>query len=172
MLKTKDEKTMCGSACVKWICDNENVQISINDNEIWCCSLALCLQKAGFNLKVKCFNSKLYDDCLKFSDQKFEGFESIRNYIKENKIQIEQPTIENILKEIVNHKYVIYNVSSAKFHKNKSLNGGHYIVVAKANDNTLEIINPRKTDFEIKNITTKHLIDCIKDFGCWRILVD
>lgn len=168
----KDKDTMCGVACVEWICENEKVLISINKSEVWCCSLASILQQSGFKTKVKCYNSRLYQDFKNLPNEQFEGFKTIRNYLKNNQIVVEEPTISNIKKEIENNKYVIFNVSSKIFHKDNSMNGGHYIVATSFGKNMIEIVNPRETDFEIRKISVNDLISCIKDFGAWRILIN
>lgn len=171
MIIFKDEDTMCGPACVELICKNENKQVTINKNEIWCCSIADILQQTGFNVKVKCFNSRLYNDCFKFPNQEFEGFKTIRNFLKNNYIVEEEPTISNVKNEIKNNKYVIFNVSSKIFNKDNNMTGGHYILATNIKGDIVTIINPRETDFETKRIPIIELIHCIKDFGSWRILI-
>ena len=112
MKQFKNKETMCGPACVQWILEKENKVLSVDESEVWCCAIAKTLQQAGFNVKVKCFNSKLYEDCCKFPNEHFVGFEKIREYAKTNQVMQEKPTKEIIAKEIEESRYVIYNVSS------------------------------------------------------------
>ena len=168
----KSAEMLCGPACINYILHLEKRNNKVINTLTWCCDLACALKEMNFNVDVRCFNSKLYNDSQKFSDSKFDGFTSINRYLKKKPIKELELTVEDLKQEIKHSKYLICNVSSKLFNNDNNMTGGHYILVLGENLNFVKIINPRKTVYEQTEITLQKLIDCMKDFGSWRILIN
>ena len=166
----KDKDTLCGSACINYILKQDKPDARISRNEVWCSNIAETLLGYGYNIELRCFNSRLYQDALTNTDD-FDGFKSIQNYLQYNNIYQVAPTIDVLNEEILCNRYCIYNVSSQVFNKDSTMIGGHYIIASTVVDGLVQIINPRQIDYKIQYITLEELQSCIKDFGSWRIII-
>ena len=170
---------LCGSACVKYILDKYNLKYrNFNYQMKWISELALYLLKYDLlDIKISCFKSNLYNDYLKnINNTKkindFDGFLFIKKLEGKNKIINTKLTKRELKKEINNSDYIILCVESAKFNRNKNMNGGHFIILNSIIDNdTIKIINPIKNKFEYKYENIKNIIDYAKNFGSWRVLI-
>ncbi len=165
----------CGSSCVKYILNKYGKQvIKFNNQMEWATELAICLKENGLNPKIYCYNSNLYKDYQKGKeiDISFKGFEFIQQCKDLNIPIIEKKLTKTELKqEIENYKCIILCVKSSKLNHDKSLTGGHFIIMNGWLQNKVKIIIPRKTKYEEQIESLSHIIKYCKDFGSWRILI-
>ncbi|MDD2377981.1 MAG: hypothetical protein PHF30_03025 [Bacilli bacterium] len=172
----ENNSILCGSACVKYILDINNIKSdNINLEMFWITELALSLFENDIkNIQLKCFNSNLYNDFVnkKNNDMSFLGFYFLNEVFKKG-ININESSLESssFKKEIEESKYIIMCVQSDKFNNNKKMSGGHFIIITKSDKNNVEIINPVKSKYEKKYIGISKLLSCCKNYGSWRILI-
>lgn len=168
---------LCGVMCAKYILNNLHISFNeLNLNLKWTPQIALYLNKKGLsNIKIYCYNSKLYCDYKEFgySNLDFEGFKSIYDALSNN-ILIEEKKLDSneIKNELMRSKFMILCVKSSIFNNDNQMDGGHFIILLKTNNNGLiKVINPIKDKYEIKYLSDNFLIDCCKEYGSWRILI-
>jgi len=172
----ENNSILCGSACVKYILDINNIKSdNINLEMFWITELALSLFENNIkNIQLKCFDSNLYNDFLhkKNNDMSFLGFYFLNEVVK-NRININESSLNssNLKKEIEESKYIIMCVESNKFNNDIKMSGGHFIIITKIDKNNVEIINPIKSKYEKKYIGISRLLSCCKNYGSWRILI-
>ncbi len=168
---------MCGSSCVKYILNINNINSdNINNKMFWISELAIALFENNIkNIQLKCYNSTLYNDFInkEITDISFPGFYFLDEALK-RKINISQSilNVSSLKKEIFENKYIILCVQSSIFNNNNKMSGGHFIIINKKIDKgVVEIINPIKNKYEKKFVNIKKLLYCCKDYGSWRILI-
>ena len=170
------KERLCGNSCIKYIYDNYNIIDNkvVNKNMEWITELALALLKYNFNIEVLCYDSNLFNDYknIKNNDLEFLGFKYIKELEDKGlKILEKKLTESELVNEIKKSKFMILCVKSSIFNNNKNMEGGHYIVINKILGKEVEIINPVKENYEIKNMDLKEIINCCNTFGSWRILI-
>ncbi|NLA33437.1 MAG: hypothetical protein GX861_01035 [Tenericutes bacterium] len=172
-----ENNIMCGSACVKYILNINNIKSNnINNKMFWISELAISLFDNNVkNIQLKCFNSTLYNDYInkKIDGKDFSGFYFLDEVLKRT-IKISQSILNSssLKKEILENKYIIMCVQSNIFNNNNKMSGGHFIIINKIIDkDNVEIINPIKNKYENKLINITKLLLCCKDYGSWRILI-
>ena len=167
------KEILCGSSCVKYILDKYNIDYKdLNINMNWISELAIYLKSKNINIAVKCYKSNLYDDYKKIKDLSFDGFKYIDELLKLGvSIKEEKLTKKELISEIENNEYIILCVESSKLNNDKTMNGGHYIVLNGIKDNKVNVINPIKDKYENRLEDLNDIINYCKDYGSWRILV-
>lgn len=168
----KDCKTLCGPACVNYIMNLDRRLETCPDNLFWCCDLATFLSNAGYEVALKCYRSRLYDDYRKNMGHKtltFEGFISIKNFLSTNNINECDISPEIIKQEIQKYDYCIYNVDSAIF-SSRSYSSGHYILIFKEKGRPF-LITPLKNKYQKMDLDFSKVYNSTKNFGAWRILI-
>ena len=164
---------LCGSSCVKYVIENiTKKEAKIMPDLFWATDLAYTLMKKIGNIETRCFNSRLYIDYQKnCKDKSFSGFKSIEKYLNNGGVIKEKRlTKETLIKEITESQYMIICVESRLLNNDDNMDGGHFIIIKKAKENVI-MINPLKTDYEIKIVTHQYIINLCKDYGSWRILI-
>lgn len=171
IMGTKSADLLCGPALLEYLFKIHNINMQVPQNEVWCCNLASTLIQNGFDAKVHCYNSKLYDDAIKNKNVDFDGFNSVNNFLLKNKILQVQPTQEELSKEINQNQYCIFNVASNIFHSEPNMTGGHY-VLAVNECGKIYLINPTKEHYIKQKLDLDLIVKAIKDCGGWRILIN
>lgn len=168
------KELMCGSACVKYILEQFCVSSEkVKNDMIWVAQLALSLKQNGIdNLMVCCYNSSLYNDFLSETNNDFIGFKYLHKLINTNiPLYSKKLSVQELVKELTEYDYIILCVESSKFNKNVNMSGGHFIILNGIKDDKVQVINPIKEKYEIKNISKSFLINCCEQYGSWRILI-
>ena len=168
------KKINCGSSCVKYVLNAQNLPIdNVKNDMYWISELALSLKKNSVNnLEVFFFNSSLYNGYVNDYDPNFIGFKLLDELVNENiKLLERKLSIKELIKEINDSKFIILCVDSSKFNHNKNMSGGHFVIISKMEGNLVQIINPIKDKYEIKTMSKRFIINCCKNYGSWRILI-
>ena len=164
---------LCGSSCVKYILNSYKKDCNnLNNYMNWISELAISLKNNDFKVILECFKSNLYNDYKLTNDYSFEGFKYLKMAIdRDIPIKEIKLTKKELINEIKNNDFIILNVESSIFNNDKSMSGGHFIILNKINNDLVSIINPIKDKYEFKEETIDNIIKYCKNYGSWRLLI-
>ena len=165
----KEPEELCGNTCIEVIASIfYNKICRIQKPLIWCAELANNLNNVNIETKLICWNSQLYDDYKKQKNIDFEGFQSIKDYEKNNKIEEKEISIDSIKNELKFNKCAIYCIDPS-FLDETNHHNGHYIILYQKMDD-IYCLNPQKTIIQLKEYNIEKVAIACKVMGGWRIL--
>ena len=164
-------KILCGSACVKYILDYYNIYNKINLNMKWVPELALALEENGFNIKIFCYKSKLYNDYFLLNNEDVIAFKYIAKLEEKTKIKEKKLDVDELKKEVSKYGFIVLCVDSKIFNTDINMHGGHYIILNGFLCDKLKVINPTKKGYDYMALDALFLVQCCHEYGNWRILI-
>ena len=165
---------LCGSKCIKYILDRCNYKnINVNPKMRWISELAIYIKNnTSLEMIVRCYNSNLLNDYYKTNSHEFDGFRFLESMLEAGVVLEEEKfTIEKLIEEIEEYRFIILCVETKKINNDNSMSGGHYVVLEKAKNNIVKVHNPQKKEMAELYFKYSDIIDLCSDFGSWRILI-
>jgi len=186
----KQESDTCGFACANFITQYfQNSDLNRKDcqNIFWTTDVGSILLKKGINTKIITFNSRqlsIFDHLEKtylrheipkilthkMSKKLRDSYKSLLGYITKGGL-IKNKKIDdyNISLSLKMNLPIIICVSSAEFHDNPKMNGGHFVIIFGENNQNYKVLSPGKKEMQVKEIQKRILTNACLDWGGWAI---
>ena len=175
MEKPKD--MLCGPACIFYLSKMFQIDVKIPNDFIWITDIASFIEtNLGHTVTLSCHNSTLWNDYCKIgqqSDFPFEGFQKLHDYLQNPSHHIfEQELSPQKITELLREgKVLLLNVSSAIFHNDAILSGGHYILVIEASKEGYLVVNPGSELIHVSYYSKEKIVSSCTQFGSWMLMI-
>lgn len=175
ILVSKNEKTLCGSACVEYIIaankSSENFKTLVNPNMLWVTEISMAIEQ-HLDAKTSLFyyQSLLMNDYIHKVNMDCEPLKMMTEYIaSHNSVEELLIDVENLKCLNNNYNNLIFCVDSKIIFQDDSLCGNHFVILKFLNDRYVDLISPGKNLFFEMRISIERFMNSIKGNGQWVI---
>lgn len=174
---SKEDKTLCGSACIDVICSLYHIAPSTSADgpkDIWAAWLAYRLLLHGLDVKLYCSpESRLYQDyeAINKKNIEFDGFDSLAKFESVGGVIIPHMLSAVELEADLIDGPVLVLVDSSTWNNRNDISGGHYLLLLKKQKNQMLLVNTGKTTIHLDVAPIERVYRAFATGGGWGIAI-